>query len=175
MAFPSRKVQVERIARYLDTDYVEGKDLNEIAATIVDTFADMYGQEFKSPSLVPHVGMAFSHPSLSGVWHVAYHEYMRIWIVSASTKYGGFISPHGDFWSYASLSKAKAGTPGNNPAWMLGDMVSRRQRQFLYKVVATGDKCVLLKDERSGELTAECNENMEKYYHREVEPVSIDW
>lgn len=179
MAFPSRKDQITRIAKFLDADHTEGKELAEVAAVIVDAFADMYGAELKDPPLIPHVGLAFKHPSLSGVWHVAYQEDRpngRLWLVSATTKYGAWMVTDANFWSYATPSTAKSGAPGNNKNWVVGDLVSRMQRRYTARVVATGDKCVLLASSLTGVLEAESNDNMALYYKRErTEDAGEDW
>jgi len=61
----------------------------------------------------------------------------------------------------------RPGKPGNNPDWLVGDRVSLGQRASTYEVVATGDQCVLLTDISTGEMQADSNTNMERYYRRE--------
>lgn len=177
MTIPSKKAQVQAIMKYLDSDYTEGKSLEQIATAIVDGYTSLMGLDIKEPALAPHEGMAFKHPALSGVWHIAYIHEGECWIVSATTNGGGFIRQDSEFWRWAEPSKAKAGEPGNNKEWKAGENVSRRQRQFVYEILATGDKCVLLKDVRTGSLQAESNSNMEKYYRREVnvKVADLEW
>lgn len=175
MTVPSREKQIAAVSRYLDSEHTEGKSLEEVASRIVDYFLKTMVSEVKHPALVPHVGAAFKHPAMSGVWFVA-HAGEKLWIVSASSRYGSFISADSPFWNWAEASKAKAGAPGNNSKWMVGDKVSRNQRQFMYEVVATGDKCVLLSPvSHEASLQAEPNDNMDTYYRRESRKKELDW
>lgn len=61
----------------------------------------------------------------------------------------------------------RPGEPGNNPDWRVGDRVSLSQRLAEYEIIATGDECVLMQDLNTGELQADSNSNMKRYYRRE--------
>jgi hypothetical protein len=188
MALPSRAKQIEEIAKFLDSDRNEGRELEDIAADIVDAFHDLLGSGAKAPALVPHVGIAFNHPSLSGVWYVA-HETPdgRLWIISASTRYGALLTPGMAFWGYARESKdnrkpkpgealkPRPGSPGQNPDWRVGDTLSTGQRAYSFVVRQTGDKCVLLQDTLSDDFRVESNDSMERFYHRETNVRDDDW
>lgn len=174
MALPSRKQQIERVIELLELS--EEKTLVEIAETLVDGYLDLMGSSIKKPMRSPLKGEAFKHPALSGVWHVAYELDETVWIISATTKYGGEIRTDSDFWLYAESSAAKAGAPGDNKdGWKAGDKVSRRQRQFIYKILEVGDKCVLMSDTKTGMTVTESNENLKQYYRKEIEMGKIDW
>jgi hypothetical protein len=185
MTLPSRQKQIQEIAKFLDSDHQEGRELAEIAADIVDAFHGLLLSGIKRPVLTPHVGMAFNHPALSGVWYVAYDLGDRLWLVSSSARYGWLVRSDGDVWQYAEESKdnrkakegealkPRPGSPGNNPDWNAGDKVSQHQREFRFEVVATGDKCVLLLQD-NGVYRVESNDNMSKYYRKEVEE-KIKW
>lgn len=165
MTLPSRKQQIERVIDLLEQS--EEKTLGEIAETIVDGYLDLLSSSIKKPALNPEVGMAFKHPALSGVWFVAYDMGSTYWIVSGTSKYGFMVHHKSEVWQYAEQSTAKTGAPGNNPHWSVGQKVSRRQRQFVFEIVATMDKGVLLKDTKSNTYLADSNENMERYYRKE--------
>lgn len=175
MAIPSTKKQVERVATFLDSDATEGKSLQEVAETIVDGYLGLLKSELKRPVLNPQLGMAFKHPAISGVWHVAWRDGPKLWLVSANSRYGWFADESDMFWEYAEESSAKAGAPGNNPNWKVGDTVSQRQRQFLFEVLATGDKCVLMRNQSTSALQVDSNDNMERYYRKEVQTKEIQW
>jgi hypothetical protein len=176
MALPKREEQIEAVLKFLDSDWSEGRTLEEIATKIVDSYEAMFSSELKDPPFTPHVGAAFKHPSLSGIWFVGYYDLPArlFWIVSAKAKYGGWIKEHANFWKYCTPSNAKAGAPGNNKKWAVGDLVSQHQRQYWFKVIATGDVCVLLQNRDTGQLVAESNDEMERYYQREADPSMED-
>ncbi len=178
MALPSRAEQIKRVSELLDREESEGVSLEELATIIVDGYLDLLTKGLKKPLLIPHVGSAFKHPAISGVWHVAYQHGPEVWICSATSKYGAWMMAGSDFWGYAEVSTAKAGEPGNNKdGWQVGDKVSRRQRQFIYEVVATSDKGVLLRDMKNLGATpmAESNENMKLYYRKEIPMAEVEW
>jgi hypothetical protein len=183
VALPSKQNQILAIAKFLDSDHTEGRELSEIAEDIVDAFHGLLKSQIKRPVLTPHVGMAFKHPSLSGVWYVAYDTGSFLWLVCASSSYGGLIPSGAPFWGDAEEStdnrkpkkneageeiplSPRPGSPGHNPDWVVGDKVSTGQRAHVYDVVATGDKCVLLLSD-GGVIHAESNSNMKRFYHKE--------
>lgn len=171
MALPNKAKQVEEVAKLLDAEESEGMSLVDLATKVVYGYHKLLKSSLKNPVPPPHVGLAFKTAYDSHVQHIAWTDGVRMWVVSASSRYG-LLGRIEDFdWMYAEESKAKAGAPGNNPNWQVGDRVSRNQRMFSYKVIATGDKCVLLEAEHDGSIMADSNDNMSKYYRREV----LDW
>ena len=82
---------IEQVSKYLDSDSTEGKTVEDVAKVIVDGTLDLLGSAIKKPVTFPHVGLAFAHPSLSGVWHVAHEVDEDVWIVSAGSKFGALI------------------------------------------------------------------------------------
>lgn len=172
---PSTKTQKEKVAEFLDSDATEGKPLEEVASIVVDGFHKLLKSSLKRPILLPHVGTAFKHPALSGVWHVAWAQDTKLWLVSATARYGWFTDQKDQFWEYAEESTAKSGAPNNNPDWNVGDQVSQSQRQATFEVVATGDKCVLLRNMKTGVHQVDSNENMERHYRRESNVKDDEW
>lgn len=175
MTIPSTKKQEEEVAKLLDSDATEGKPLPEVAKSIVSGYHALLKSELKRPVLAPHVGMAFKHPSISGVWHVAWSDGPKLWLVSATSRFGWFADESDVFWQYAEESTAKSGAPNNNPDWSTGDRVSQSQRQSTFEVLATGDKCVLMRNVSTKLLAVESNDNMERYYRREASSKEIEW
>lgn len=179
MALPTRKSIIEKITDYLEeVDSDEEISLMEISTKIVDEYLDLLGSAITKPVTTPHVGLAFKHPALSGVQHVAYEHDGRVWIISATSKVGWWCRIDSDFWRYAEVSTAKAGAPGNNAkGWQVGDVVSRSQRMYQFEIVQTSDKGVLLRDvnNRGATPIAESNEEMARYYRKEVKVVEVDW
>jgi hypothetical protein len=175
VTIPTTKKQIERVAEYLDSEKTEGMSLDDVATTIVDGYHSLLRSELKRPVLIPHLDMAFKHPALSGVWHVAWQDGSKVWLVSASSRFGWFADEQDTFWEYAEQSTAKSGAPGNNPDWQVGDQVSQRQRQFRFEVLATGDKCVLLRNVDTLLLRVESNDNLKQHYRREVKTKEIAW
>lgn len=168
MAIPSRTKQIAEVIKLLDSDGAEGMSLGDLAARVVDGYHRILKSGLKNPVPPPHVGLAFKTPYDSHVQHIAWSDEVRVWIVSANSRYGLLGRVEDLDWMYMEESKAKAGAPGNNPHWKAGDRVSRNQRMYSYKVIATGDKCVLLESEQDGHIQADSNDNMAKYYRREV-------
>ena len=69
----------------------------------------------------------------------------------------------------------RPGLPGNNPDWQVGDRVSLGQGISKYDIVATGDLCVLMMDIRTGEVQADSNTNLSRYYRREESKNDMDF
>lgn len=171
MALPNKAKQVEEVAKLLDAEESEGMSLVDLASKVVHGYHKLLKSSLKNPVPPAHVGLAFKTPFDSHVQHVAWSDGVRMWVVSASSRYGLMGRTEDLQWMYAEESRAKAGAPGNNPNWKAGDRVSRNQRMYSYRVIATGDKCVLLESEQDGHIQADSNDNMSKYYRKEV----LDW
>lgn len=167
MAIPSKAKQIAEVVKLLDWAGGEDVTLEELATRIVEGYHGLLRSGVKNAPPPPHVGLAFKTPWDSKTYHVAWADDYRMWFVSSDSRYGWFGQISDFSWDYVEESRAKAGAPGNNPDWKVGDKVSRNQRMFSYEVIATGDKCVLLRD-RHGSTVADSNDNMKKYYRREV-------
>jgi hypothetical protein len=170
----SKAKQVQAMQSYLDKWLDRAEETEDeistadLAKEIVEGFHTLLEDSLTSPApLVPHVGMAFKVPWASGVQFVGHIEGNRVWIINTTSQYGSFAPVDGPLWGRVEPSKAAKGGPGNNPDYNPGDRLSRAQRRYSYEVIATGDKCVLLKDVRTGELTSDSNSNIERYYQRE--------
>lgn len=175
MALPTRAKQIQEVAKFLDSDQIEGLSLDQVATKIVDAYHDLLTAGIKKPVTNLHVGLTFKSPFTTKVHHVAWGDTEKVWIITADARYGWIGSYDDPFWRYVEESTAKAGAPNNNPKWSAGQTVSQHQRQFKYEILATGDKCVLLKDVATGEIKSESNDNMEKYYRLERAVVEMDW
>jgi hypothetical protein len=170
MAIPSRKQLISGVLDALELWSDEEKTLDDIAAAIVDGMLGLLSDDIKKPVVTPHVGLAFKHPALSGVYHIGYQHVGKVWIVSATSKYGAWIDVNSQFWEYAEISTAKAGAPGNNKAgWKVGDKVSRSQRMYSFEIVQVYDKGALLLGEVGAQPIAESNDELERYYKKEYD------
>jgi hypothetical protein len=166
MAVPTRSEQIKVIEALLDSDDAEGKTLNQIATHIVDSYHDLLSGSLKAAPPPPVVGMAFKSPITGKVHHVAWMRDDLVWLVSAGTRYGSISKTSDEFWQHIESTNAKAGAPGNNPDWNVGDEVTLSQRRKTYRVVATHDKCVLLLDVKDGSVQADSNDNLTKFYRK---------
>ena len=171
MGIPSKTKQIAEIQKLLDAA-LDREDLTteDLAAEIVSTYHRLLQSNIKKGVPHLHVGLAFKSPYSAKVFHVAWSGGGMIWLVAADSRFGWFASmPEVSLaFPYFEESSAKAGAPGNNPHWAIGDVVSRGQRMHTLKVIATGDKCVLLQG-TDGTISPESNDNMTKYYTRERE------
>lgn len=179
MAVPSRAAQIKRVAEYLEDSVDNERSLDTVASTIVDSIYDMWTVDVHDAPQPPKVGMAFKTPAVtSKVYHVAWvgpryesnDSDLVAWVIDSGSDYGTFVPYDSPFWKILTSSNAKAGGAGNNKDdWKPGDVVSLLQRRRWYTVVEVGDKCVLLRDRKSGELQADSNANLKKYYNKERE------
>lgn len=172
MALPSRKKQIERVMELLDSE--ENLELEDTAAKIVDGYHQAITPKKTPPP--PHHGMAFVTPFDNHVHFIAWQDEVKCWVVSDKSHYGQWVMLDNDaFWSKIeekpdgrrNKEGPRPGEPGNNPDWRVGDRVSLSQRLAKYEIIATGDECVLMQDLRTGELQADSNSNMKRYYRRE--------
>lgn len=187
MAVPSRLKQIEAVTAYLER-ILDGEDdiaVSDVAKLIVDGMYDMWEAGLEDPPTPLHVGLAYKTPMVaSKVYFVAWmgHESNEpdsrkvVWIIEPSSDHGCITTPDDPFWRIVIPSedrrkdktKPRPGSPGNNVAgWKEGDTVSLMQRTATYNILATGDKCVLMRDIKTGELQTDSNTNLEKFYKRE--------
>ena len=175
MAIPNRSSQIKTIAELLDASVDEGRSVLDVASTIVDGIYDMWAVDVNLAAQPPKVGMAFKTPAVaSKVYHVAWigEEFeggpLIAWVIDSGSDYGTFVPYDSQFWRILTPSNAKAGGAGKNKdGWKQGGRVSLLQRQRIYMILEVGDKCVLLRDEKTGHAMADSNANLKAYYHKE--------
>lgn len=177
MAIPNRPAQIRAVAKFLDDPRNDTRTVDQVAALIVDGLYDLWTADETTPPVPLEVGMAFKTPWSSKVLHVAwkgqfwtptYGLMEHVWIVSADSEYGTLVPSMAPQWRVIQSSKAKAGEPGNNPAWAAGDRVKSRSGSLRYEILATADKCVLVRDVTNHDsIYALSNAELEKYYTRE--------
>lgn len=166
MTLPSRKNQIEEVARLLDMDKGEDWTLDDFAKTIVDGYHDFLQAGIKNASPLPvHVGLMFKSPFTTKVHEVRWSDGENAWICTADSRFGWFGGVEDEFWKYTEETRSKP-LPGND-SWSVDDEVSRNQRLYRGRIVATGPKCVLLESRTTGNISVESNDNMEKHYKRE--------
>lgn len=172
---PSRPAQIKRVAEFLDWSVDNDRSVQDVATQIVDSIYDMWAVDVHEAAQPPKVGMAFKTPAVtSKVYHVAWigEEFeggpIITWVIDAGSDYGTFVPYDSQFWRILTPSTAKAGGPGSNKdGWKAGDRVSLLQRVRIYDVLEVGDKCLLLRDTRTGGLQADSNANLKRYYNKE--------
>jgi hypothetical protein len=151
----------------MDRGADEEESLSKFASRIVDSFHEMLIKGIKGGTPPLHVGSTFKSPFTTKVHLVAWQEGDRVWIVTADCRFGSF-GPLGDpFWEYTEYTRANPELLQKNPDWKVGDVVTRGQRYYRGKVVAVGNRCVLLECLNTGNIQPDSNENMAKYYKRE--------
>lgn len=109
----------------------------------------------------------FKSPISNEIYVVAWQEGDYAWFVSEDCHYGDFSRVDDPIWKYTERSRANPQSRLENPVWKIGDLVSRGQRYYRGKVIAVGNKCVLLENLHNGQIQPDSNENMKKYYRRE--------
>lgn len=191
MALPTRKQQIDAVAKFLDSDRNEGRSLEDIAADIVDGYHDLLTKDLKTPDIVIRDGMLIKHATTGKVHRVHLLDDGMMWIVGETGGYGWLGPQQTNFWDGAEEYRPKKRIDGkmvemteemiaeawSNPEWKVGDRLSQRQRQFIFEVIATGPQCVLLQQAGvPGEvgLMADSNSNLAKYYRRELAGLE-DW
>ncbi len=184
MAIPTRKQQIEAVAKFLDSDRNEGRSLEEIATEIVDGYLNMITPP--PPNIVLREGMLIKAPTTNKVYRVAYLRDNVVWAIGETGGYGWLGPAEQYFWQtceeYRPRKRAEVNGKGKmvemtdemiaeawaNSDWTVGDQVSQRQRQFLYEVVAVGPSAALLRNLKTGQLVSDSNHNLEKYYRKEI-------
>ena len=181
---PSRKQQIEAVAKFLDLDKNEDRSLLEIATDIVDGYLDALTPD--KPALPLREGMLLKSPVTNKVYRVAYMDDEVIWAAGDTAGYGWLGDVSEKFWGMCEeyRPKRRIQVDGKNKmvemtdeeideewaneGWKVGDQVSQRQRQFIFEIIATGPQCVLMRDVKTGSLVSDSNRNLEAYYRKEV-------
>lgn len=176
MAIPNRPAQIRAVAEFLNDPRNEDRTVEEVATRIVDGIYDLWSTDETTPPVPLDVGLAFKVPWSSKVHHVAWrgqfwtlaHGLMdHVWVVSADSEYGSLTPVYAPQWRVIQSSKAKAGAPGNNPLWAPGDHARPRSTSEVYEILATGDKCVLMRDTRNHDnIFANSNESLARLYEK---------
>ena len=182
MTLPTRADQIKAVARLLDSEQMEGKSLDEIAAQIVDGYLSAI-----TPRRAPHplrVGMLLKDALSNKVQYVAWMNGGEVWVVGETSSYGYLTSANSVYFEHCEEYKPKRRVvidgkgkmvemtdqeieeAWSNPDWKLGDKLSQHQREFQFEVIATGPQCALLR-RPDGRLVADSNRNLEAYYRRE--------
>ena len=165
MTLPSRKAQIDAVAKMLDDEEREDLSLNDFAKLIVDGYHDLLQKDIKAGSPPLHQGALFKSPFTTKVHEIRWVSGDRAWIVTADSRFGWFGPTDSPFWKYTEETRSKP-LP-INPDWGVGDAVYRSQGLWHGIVVATGPKCVLMESRQNGNIAVESNDNMEKHYRRE--------
>lgn len=179
MAIPSRSAQIERVAEFINDPENEGRGVNDVAKRIVDGIYDMWTRGESSPPIPLYEGLAFSAPLVGHAYHVAWIGDMwwsknsgvlsTAWIISSNSSYGSLMPVDRPFWRIVKPSRSKAGAPGNNAkGWKSGDWVSHSRGAHKYKILAVGDRTVLMHKPKSPTMIySESNAALEVHYRRE--------
>lgn len=195
MAIPSRKQQIEAVAKFLDSERNEGRSLEEIATDVVDGYHEALLKDLKKPATPLRTGMLIKGPIDAKVRRVAWIGGEEVWVVGETSSYGwlGPLPPAGSVWEYfeefrpskmveteelgangkpkktrAEMSDEDIAEAWSNPDWKVGDKLSQHQREHRFEVIAVGPKCVLMQQE-GGPLQADSNKSLEMYYKKEVQ------
>lgn len=188
MSLPSKTDQVNAVAKFLDSDYQEGRSLKEIATSIVDGFHGALTKSLKPAPSTARLGMLFKTPIDSAVRRIVWIDWSlgACWIVSDRDHYGWLGPVENSFFELCEefsprkrievdgKNKMVEMTPEDiaekwsNPEWRVGDILSQFQRTTTFEVMATAPQSVLMKDSVTGFLSVDTNSNLERYYRKEV-------
>jgi hypothetical protein len=187
---PSKSDQIKAVAKFLDSDKTEGRDLEDIAKEIVEGYLDALTSKIKLPAQPIRVGMLFKSPTDAKVKRVVWIEGDTVWYVTDSSLYGWLGPLHDDWWSRCEeFRPRKKGADGkmaemtddeiaeawDNAEHKVGDRFSQNQRQNTYEVIAVGPVCVLMRNVKTYALVSDSNRDLERYYRRELEVGEIAW
>jgi hypothetical protein len=167
MAIPPKSRQAKWLANQLDKGAEEGESLERFSLRIVSSFHEMLAQGIKLGVPFPHKGTVFKGPHTAKNYCVAWQEGDHLWLVAEDSTFGDFCRTDDPIWQYTEASRSDPARYVKNPDWGVDQYVSRGQRHYIGKVIAVGNKCVLLEDARTGQIQPESNENMKRYYRRE--------
>lgn len=188
---PSKPQQIAAVAKFLDSERNEGKELEDIAKDIVEGYLDALSSGIKKVAQPIRLGMLFKHPD-GKVRRVAWLEGDTAWLVTDNASYGWIGRVSDEVWSYCEEYRPKKRTDvdgkiklvemsdediaeaWDNPDWKVGDRVSQTQRKHIFEVLAAGPQCVLMRNDKGG-LVSDSNANLKQYYQREVKVGDIEW
>jgi len=176
MAVPNRAQQINRVADVLEKWADEDMPVEEAAKRIVDGMYEMWQKDVNTPPMSIVTGQAFKLPWSSSIYRVTWEGdadwgkgALRkvVWVTDSTTKQGTVALADADVWRLATPSSSKAEPKPNALGFNIGDKLSVSQRRYHYAVLATHEKCLLLRETGTFKLQVESNDLIEKYYRRE--------
>jgi hypothetical protein len=186
LTLPSRKQQIEAVAKFLDSERNEGRSLEEIAADVVDGYHEALLKDLKKPATPLRTGMLIKSPLDAKVRRIAWISGGEAWIVTETSSYGWLGLLSDSTWEFCEefrpkrrvevdgkgkmveMSDEDITEAWSNPDWKVGDRLSQHQREFKFQVIAVAPQCVLMQQD-NGTLQADSSKCLEMYYKREVE------
>ena len=184
MPLPTRKQQIDAVAKFLDAERNEGRSLEEIAVEIVDGYWDAITP--RSPALPLREGMLLKTIIANKAYRVAWLQDDALWVVPEAGGNGWLGSLDSEFWSHceeyrpkrriqvdgkgkmAEMTDEEIAEAWDNPDWKVGDKASLVQRVATFEVIAVGPQCALMRDLKTGVLQVDSNRNLGQYYHKEA-------
>lgn len=193
MSLPSKPQQIAAVLKFIDSDYTEGKDLESVAKAIVDGYHEALVSGLKKPATPLRQGMLIKMPLDGKARRVAWLEDGKAWIVGETDSYGWLGSENDSTWqvceefqpkTYMMIDGKRKLVEMNdeqieeawaNPDWIVGDLVSQRQRQFIFEIIATAPQSVLMRNVKTGVLMVDSNSSLAKHYQRERQVGKVVW
>lgn len=193
MSLPSKPQQIAAVAKFLDSDFTEGKSLDEVAKSIVDGYHEALTAGLKKPATPLRQGMLFKMPIDNKVRRVAWLDEGQVWIVGETDSYGWLSAESNSVWQQCEefqpktymmidgkrklveMNDEQIEEAWSNPDWVIGDVVSQRQRQHIFEIIATGPSCVLMRNVKTGVLNVDSNSSLAKHYQKERQVGKVVW
>lgn len=190
---PSKPQQIAAVAKFLDSDFTEGKSLEEVAKAIVNGYHEALISGLKKPATPLRQGMLFKTPTDGKARRVAWMGEGVAWIVGETDSYGWLGGEDSDLWGLCEEFRPKAYTEiegkrklvemtdqqiaeaWSNADWKVGEVVSQCQRRNSFEIVATGPQCVLMRNVKTGVLTSDSNACLKKHYRLERQAGKVVW
>ena len=177
MAVPNRAQQINRIADVLEKWAEEDMPVEDAAKRIVDGMYQMWQRGVETPPMSIVTGQAFKLPWSSSIYRVTWEGdadwgkgALRkvVWVTDATTKQGTMALADADVWRLAAPSSSKAEPKPNALDLKVGDKLTfGGNGYYSCHVLATHEKCLLLRQAGTFKLQVEPNDLIEKYYRRE--------
>jgi len=193
LSLPSKAQQIAAVAKFMDSDFTEGKSLDEAAKAVVDGYHEALVSGLKKPATPLRQDMLFKMPIDNKVRRVAWLEDGKVWIVGETDSYGWLGNESDSTWDLCEefrpktykvieekrklveMSDEEIEETWSNPDWIVGDVVSQRQRQYIFEIIATGPQCVLMRNVKTGVLNVDSNSSLDKHYQRERQVGKVVW
>jgi len=193
LSLPSKPQQIAAVAKFLDSDFTEGKSLDEVAKSIVDGYHEALTAGLKKPATPLRQGMLFKMPIDNKVRRVAWLDEGQVWIVGETESYGWLSAESNSVWQQCEefqpktymmidgkrklveMNDEQIEEAWSNPDWVIGDVVSQRQRQHIFEIIATGPSCVLMRNVKTGALNVDSNSSLAKHYQKERQVGKVVW
>lgn len=193
LSLPSKPQQIAAVSKFLDSEYTEGKSLEEVAKAIVDGYHEALLKGLKKPVTPLRQGMLFKMPVDGKTRRVAWMGEGQVWVVGETDSYGWLGSDADSTWDLCEefqpktykviddkrklveMSDEEIEEAWANPDWIVGDVLSQRQRQYIFEIIATGPQCVLMRNVKTGVLNVDSSSNLAKHYQRERQVGKVVW